>query len=392
MSPASPARLLIVDDESALMHALCNTLAQQGYHTTGCSSAAEAMGLLQAQRFDLLLTDLMMPMTDGLALTRAALEVDPQLVVVMMTGQGSISTAVEAMQTGVLDYVLKPFKLAAMLPVLERALSLGRLQRDNAALQLRVLQHTEELEIANRELEAYAAAVSHDLRAPLRSIDGLTQLLANKLGDAPGVDATYLLERISRCAQRGQRLVEDLLRLSRVGRQALQRGEVDLAAMAREVGAELQTASPAKAAIVLIVAEALPPAQADAALLRQLLVNLLGNAFKFSQGTQQARVEVRFQSLGDETVYCVADTGPGFDMAGAEQIFKPFERLQGAENFEGSGVGLSIVQRIVQRHGGRIWADSAPGRGACFYFTLAGPAEAAGPAEPDPASALPSPA
>ncbi|HSI60549.1 MAG TPA: ATP-binding protein [Ideonella sp.] len=376
-SPAG-ARLLIVDDESALMQALCNTLAQQGYRTVGCVGADEALQQLRTDRFDLLLTDLMMPLTDGLALARAALAIDPQMAVVMMTGQGSIATAVEAMQSGVLDYVLKPFKLAAMLPVLERALAIGRLRSENAALHERVRQHALELENANRELEAYAAAVSHDLRAPLRSIDGLTKLLSHKLGGALTQDTRYVLDLIGNCAHRGQRLVEDLLRLSRVSRQPLARSEVDVAELAREVAAELQAESAAKPAVAVAVGETWPVAQADPALLRQVFVNLLGNAFKFSQRSPQARVEVCCHTREGECVYCVADNGPGFEMSGAEDLFKPFERLQGAEDFEGSGVGLSIVQRIVQRHGGRIWAEASPGQGARFYFTLAeAPSQAA---------------
>jgi signal transduction histidine kinase len=372
MSETSKVRLLIVDDETALMQALCNILQQQGYETTGCTSAEQAMLQLQAARFDLLLTDLMMPDTDGLALARAALARDPTLVVVMMTGEGSIVTAVEAMQSGVLDYVLKPFKLGTMLPVLERALAVGRLRRENAALQERLLDRTAELEIANRELEAYASTVSHDLRAPLHGIDGLTRLLAQRLQGFPTQETTKLLDLIGASVQRAQRLIDDLLRLSRIGRQPLLRRAVDVSLLAQEVAAALQAESPAPGTEI-VVAPGLPRALADPALLRQVFVNLIGNALKFTRRRATARIEVGGYGASGESVYFVGDDGPGFDMALAGKLFMPFERLQGAESYEGSGVGLSIVQRIVQRHGGRIWVRAGLGQGAHFFFTLAEP-------------------
>lgn len=377
MNDRAAVRLLVVDDEAALMQALCNTLQQQGYRSTGCCSAAEALERLKRERFDLLLTDLMMPVTDGLALARAALVHDPAMVVVMMTGQGSIPTAVQAMQSGVLDYVLKPFKLGTMLPVLQRALAMGALRRENAALQESLATHARALEDANRELEAFAAAASHDLRAPLRSMDGLTQLLARKLDASLTTDTRYLLELLGNCSRRGQRLVEDLLRLSQVSRQPLARSVVDVDSLVREVVAELVADSPQRAAIDVAIEGPLPTVEADAALLRQVFVNLLGNALKFSQRSATARVTVCSELRDGQQVFSVADSGPGFDMAEAARLFSPFERLTGAQDFEGSGIGLSIVKRIVDRHGGRIHADAAPGHGARFHFTLAGAANRA---------------
>ncbi|CAN5784146.1 response regulator [soil metagenome] len=365
------ARLLIVDDESALMEALCNILAQQGYLTSGCTSAEDALKRLRTERFDLLLTDLMMPGTDGLALARAALEADPQMVMVMMTGQGSVATAVEAMQSGVLDYVLKPFKLGAMLPVLERALAIGRLRRDNLALQQRLLERTQELEVANLELEAYAATVSHDLRAPLHGIEGLAQLLAQRLAAHLTPEMQNLFTLLDSRVLRAQRLVDDLLRLSRVARQDLMRSDVDVSKMASEVALELRTGLTAPGMTVL-VQDDMPHALADPALLRQVFVNLISNAIKFTHRLPRAQVEVGACVEGGAPGYFVRDNGPGFDMLLAERLFMPFERLQGAASYEGSGVGLSIVKRIVQRHGGRVRVEAALGQGATFYFTLGG--------------------
>jgi signal transduction histidine kinase len=376
MTDAPKARLLIVDDEASLMHALCNVLGQQGYATTGCSDAASAMERLRGERFDLMLTDLMMPQVDGLALATDAMRHDPAMVVVMMTGEGSIPTAVSAMRSGVLDYVLKPFKLGTMLPVLERALAVRQLRRDNDELQQRLRDRTQQLELANAELEAYAATVSHDLRAPLRGIEGMTRLLVERMPMPQSADAQRLLGLIGSRVQRAQRLVEDLLALSRIGRRPLERRVVDVSRLVREVAAEL-LADAAGSHARIVVGDPLPEAQADPSLLRQAFANLLGNALKFTEMSAGAHIEVAGESTATANIYRVVDNGPGFDMKHADRLFKPFERLPGAEAHEGSGVGLSIVARIVHRHGGRIWAESAVGQGARFYFTL-GPPEVPG--------------
>ena len=365
---AFPARLLIVDDETALMQALCDTLREQGYDVAGCSSGEAGLAEMQKAPFDLLLTDLMMPGMDGIALLRAALLIDPTLVVIMMTGAGTIGSAVEAMQSGALDYILKPFKLSAILPVLARGLAVRRLRQRNAALEREVREHSAELEATNIELDAFTRSVSHDLRTPLNALVGFSSLLTMKYAPQMEAQPRMWLDQIERAAKRMNQLIDDLLRLSRLGRQALSLEPVDLGSLVRGVVDELIPAQDRQRVQVLV--DALPPVNADPPLLRQVFVNLLSNACKFTRRTTQPTIEVGC-SLGSEgQVFFVRDNGAGFDMAHADRLFGAFERLHRAEEFEGSGVGLSIVQRIVQRHGGRIWAESKPGQGATFYFTL----------------------
>jgi signal transduction histidine kinase len=371
MTENGAARLLIVDDEAAQRHALSETLQAQGFEAVGCGSAEAALAELRQRPVDLLLTDLMMPGTDGIGLLRAAREIDPMLVVIIMTGEGTIATAVEAMRSGAFDYILKPFKLSAILPVLSRALAVRRLRIQNAALEQQLREHAAELEAANRELDAFTRSASHDLRAPLNAVLGFSSLLVQDFSSQLGAQQRGWLVEIQRAARQMSQLIDDLMRLSRLGRQALNLQTVDMTELARGVAGELQAQIEPPRLQPQVQIDALPPTLADPALLRQALINLLSNAFKFTRHAEAARIHVGHEAQGNGTrAFFVRDNGEGFDMAQAGKLFQAFNRLHRSDVFEGSGVGLSIVQRIVQRHGGRVWAEGEPGRGATFYFTL----------------------
>jgi signal transduction histidine kinase len=370
MTETQKTRLLIVDDETAQMQALRETLTDHGYEATGCTSGESALAALQVKSYDLLLVDLMMPGMDGIALLRSALPADPQLVAIIMTGAGTIATAVEALQAGAFDYILKPFKLSAILPVLARGLALRRLRLENATLERSVRERSAELEAANIELDAFTRSASHDLRTPLNAVIGYSTLLAAKYGSQWPAEAVKWLGYIEQAGNRMNRLIEDLLRLSRLGHQALNVEPVDVGALVRSVVDELRLGQAERRLDVRFVE--LPQVMADASLLRQVFVNLLSNACKFTCRTQLPLIEVGCASEGTERAFYVRDNGAGFDMAHAARLFQAFERLHSVADFEGTGVGLTIVHRIVQRHGGRIWAEGDPGRGAVFRFTLAG--------------------
>jgi len=538
MNRTANARLLIVDDESALMTALCNTLETEGYRTSGFTSARTALAQLREQQFDLLLTDLMMPEMDGIALLRAAQDIDRDLAGIVMTGHGTINTAVEALRGGALDYVLKPFRLDNLLPVLTRALATRRVQTENIRLreavsiyelsraitmglshdeivertvyaaagqndagsvcllvptedgrelrvagsntrdphwaeaervrmsadivnwvslareqlaawdgssavevlfrapfedprggvalpivasgdlygvlrfssrfpqrrlgagqikaleilantaaaafdaaslvsqlqglnhelEARVHERTRELEASNADLEAFSYSVSHDLRAPLRAVDGFCDMFIADFGQTVPREGIELLEKARGGAARMNQLIEDLLRFARYSRQSLTLGRISMTELAGRVAAGLEASLRGRHVELRI--ESLPECEGDATLLEQVLINLLSNAIKFTSGCATAEIVVGSQPADTERIYFVRDNGVGFDMKYASRLFGVFQRLHPQTQFEGTGVGLSIVHRIMTRHGGRVWAQSTPGQGATFYFSI----------------------
>lgn len=238
----------------------------------------------------------------------------------------------------------------------------------NAGLEGRVAARTAELEASNRELEAFSYSVSHDLRAPLRHVDGFADLLQRHAGATLDEKAQRYLRAISESAKSMGQLIDDLLSFSRMGRAELRATTVSLQALVAEVRAEVETDAAGRH-IDWVVA-ALPEVQADPAMLRQVLTNLLSNAVKYTRSQQAARIEVRAELGEGETTVIVHDNGVGFDPQYGHKLFGVFQRLHAADEFEGTGIGLANVRRIIQRHGGRTWAEGQVGTGASFFFTL----------------------
>lgn len=243
------------------------------------------------------------------------------------------------------------------------------LARDEEALQTAVEQRTAQLRLANQELEAFSYSVSHDLRAPLRSIEGFTQAITESCGQALADDPCRdYFRRIQAACKRMGDLIDDLLQLSYLTRHELILQRVDLAQIALEIIEQLRANEPDRQ-IDIEVAQ-MPTVLADARLLRIALENLLNNAWKFTRDTSQARIEIGVEHKPPGLAFYVRDNGVGFDMQYSQQIFKPFQRLHSVEVFAGTGVGLAIVQRVIQRHDGQLWAEAKPNQGACFWFTL----------------------
>jgi PAS domain S-box-containing protein len=255
--------------------------------------------------------------------------------------------------------------------VTERRRAEAEIRSLTADLERRVRDRTTELEIANRELEAFCYSVSHDLRAPLRAIDGFSQALLEDYLSHLNAKGQEYLQRVRAASQRMAQLIDDLLQLSRLTRGALRRQEVDLSGLARTVAEDLRLQEPERH-VEFASADGVT-ASADPALMRVVFDNLLGNAWKFTSRKEPARIEFGVSEHEGQPVYFVRDNGAGFDMSHAGKLFGAFQRLHAASAFPGTGIGLATVQRIIHRHGGSVWAEGAVEQGAAFYFTLRGP-------------------
>lgn len=258
--------------------------------------------------------------------------------------------------------------ISMALDVTDRRLAEAQVRELNDELEARVAKRTAELEASNQELEAFSYSVSHDLRAPLRAVDSFSRMVMEDYGPVLEGEGRRQLEVVRSEAQRMGRLIDDLLRFSRIGRQSMSLDSFDSESMVQGVFAELKALTQAQN--VQLVLEALPSGYGDKSLLRQVWVNLISNAIKFSAVRNDPRIEVGAESQAGETIFRVRDNGGGFDPRFSEKLFKVFQRLHSEDEFEGTGVGLALVHRIISRHGGRVWAESALGEGACFFFSL----------------------
>jgi light-regulated signal transduction histidine kinase (bacteriophytochrome) len=257
--------------------------------------------------------------------------------------------------------------LAVVIDISERQRAQSEIMKLTSSLERRVVERTAELAQANAELESFVYSISHDLRTPLRAINGYATILAEEQKERLDPNSIEMLKRIARGAVLMGGSIDDLLTLSRVGRGGMNLMQVDMAAMARTIVEELHQENPT----AQVTIHAMPAAMADPILLRQAMLNLIGNALKFTSRRTDARIEIGVtQEQGGPTVYFIRDNGAGFDPTHAAKLFGVFQRLHQESEFPGAGVGLAIVKRIIERHGGSVWAEAAPGKGATFYFTL----------------------
>jgi signal transduction histidine kinase len=353
---------LVVEDNREMNRFIAETLAED-FQVVRAFDGREGLTKALEHRPDLIVSDVMMPGMSGTDLL-AALRRDADLKdtpVVLLTARADDDLRVDLLSAGARDYLTKPFSQDELRA---RTRNFARLKQAADALA----DHNRALEMTNRELEAFSYSVSHDLRAPLRAIDGFSQALEEEYAAQLDTQGCHYLQRIRAGTTHMARLIDDLLALSRIIRSDFERSTVDLSAMASAILGDLAQADPDRRVTVKVADRV--TVEADARLLRIALQNLLENAWKFTSHTQNAIVEVGRRDENGVPVYFVRDNGAGFDMTHAGRLFGAFQRLHRADEFAGTGVGLATVQRVIHRHNGRVWADAAVGRGATFSFTL----------------------
>jgi len=382
-------RILAVDDSPTYLQTLGDALKAEGYDVILARSGEEALELLAVQQVDCIVLDVMMPGLSGRE-TCERIKAAPtvrDIPLIMLTALEDREAMIQGLSAGADDYISKSADLQVLKARVRAQIRRRQLEDEHRRVREELLRKeieaaeahaarqlaearaalAEELERKNKELEAFSYSVSHDLRAPLRAIDGFSRIVLESWGDTMEPEAREYLQRVCEAAERMSELIDDLLELSRVGRAELIPVPVNLAEIASQVIADLEKRTERR---VEFVSPDDVPANADPRLIRVVLENLLGNSWKFTANVERPRIELGIRREGDDPVYFVRDNGAGFDMQFAQRLFQPFQRMHSESDFPGTGIGLATVHRIVERHGGRIWADSAVGRGATFSFTL----------------------
>jgi two-component system sensor histidine kinase/response regulator len=389
--PASPpvddrVNILLVDDQPANLVALEAMLQGLGQNLVKAESGREALKWLLVHEFAVILLDVKMPEMDGFETAELIRQRDKSRhtpILFLTAGDNTQTQAVRGYAVGAVDYLVKPVvpefvrsKVAVFVELAKKNELLRRqakllAESEQAALDLAETRAelVRDLEHKNRELESFSYAVSHDLRAPLRRIDSFSRAVLESQGERLDEVGQRFLSRVREASQHMSQLIDDVLYLSRVTRADLREQDVDLSSIAALSLTRLQESEPDRKVEVKLRPGVI--VTGDGQLLKIAMQNLLENAWKFTAKEPESRIEFGMTQVAGEPTYFVRDNGAGFDMTYADRLFGPFQRLHPQGEFPGNGIGLATVQRIVHRHGGKVWAEGLVGQGATFYFTLA---------------------